>query len=100
MKRRYVVATSIVLVLLAWSVVLPNVSVIVGSFGHGLDDWRAFAASPADREALWSTLVISAGSGVAAVMIGLPLAVLLGRLGFRGRGVLSALATPPAAPPP
>src|SRR5205085_7313419 len=62
--------------------------------------WRAFAASPADREALWSTLVISAGSVLAALMIGLPLAFLLGRFDFRGRRVLSAVATLPAALPP
>jgi iron(III) transport system permease protein len=100
MKRRYVVATSIILVLLAWSVVLPNVSVVVGSFARGLDDWRAFASSPADREALWSTLVISVGSVAAALAIGLPLAFLLGRFDFRGRRALSAVATLPAALPP
>ena len=63
MKRRYVLATVLVLALLAWSVVLPNVSVIAGSFARGLDAWRAFAASPADREALRSTLIISVASG-------------------------------------
>ena len=88
------------LALLAWSVVLPNVSVIVGSFARGLEDWRAFAASPADREALWSTLVISVGSVVAALIIGLPLAFLLGRFEFRGRRALSVVATLPAALPP
>jgi iron(III) transport system permease protein len=100
MKRRFTVATAIVLLLLLWSVVLPNVSVIAGSFARGLDDWRAFAASPADREALWSTLVISVGSVVAALIIGLPLAFLLGRFDFRGRRALSAVATLPAALPP
>ena len=100
MKRRFVLATAIVLALLIWSVVLPNVSVIAGSFAHGLDDWRSFAASPADREALWSTLVISIGSVVAALIIGLPLAFLLGRFDFRGRRALSAVATLPAALPP
>jgi iron(III) transport system permease protein len=100
MRRRFVVASLIILALLAWSVVLPNVSVIVGSFTHGLEDWRAFAASPADREALWSTLVISVGSVVAALIIGLPLAFLLGRFDFRGRRALSAVATLPAALPP
>ena len=93
MKRRFVVASLIMLALLAWSVVLPNVSVIIGSFAHGLEDWRAFAASPADREALWSTLVISVGSAVAALIVGLPLAFLLGRFEFRGRRALSAVAT-------
>ena len=100
MKRRFVVATLIMLTLLAWSVVLPNVSVIVGSFARGLDDWRAFAASPADREALWSTVVISVGSVIAALIVGLPLAFLLGRFDFRGRRALSAVATLPAALPP
>jgi iron(III) transport system permease protein len=100
MKRRFIVATLIMLAFLMWSVVLPNVSVIVGSFARGLDDWRAFAASPADREALWSTVVISVGSVVAALIIGLPLAFLLGRFEFRGRRALSAVATLPAALPP
>ena len=100
MKRRFVVASLIMLALLAWSVVLPNVSVIIGSFARGLEDWRAFAASPADREALRSTLVISVGSVVAALIVGLPLAFLLGRFEFRGRRALSAVATLPAALPP
>jgi iron(III) transport system permease protein len=99
-KARYVAASVAVLVLLIWSVVLPNVSVIVGSFGHGLGDWRAFAASPADREALRSTLIISVGSVVAALLVGLPLAFLLTRVEFRGRRLLSAVATLPAALPP
>jgi ABC-type Fe3+ transport system permease subunit len=77
-KPRFFVASLLLLALLAWSVVLPNVSVIAGSFARGLVDWRAFAASPADREALRSTLIISVGSVIAALLIGLPLAFLLG----------------------
>lgn len=100
MRRRFVVASILVLALLAWSVVLPNVSVIAGSFARGLEDWRAFAHSPADREALRSTLIISVGSVIAALLIGLPLAFLLGRFEFRGRRALSAVATLPAALPP
>jgi iron(III) transport system permease protein len=99
-RRRFIVASIAVLALLVWSVVLPNVSVIAGSFARGLDDWRAFAASPADREALRSTLIISIGSVIAALLIGLPLAFLLGRFEFRGRRALSAVATLPAALPP
>jgi iron(III) transport system permease protein len=99
-RRRFLLASLAILALLAWSVVLPNVSVIWGSFARGLADWRAFAHSPADREALWSTLVISIGSVIAALLIGLPLAFLLGRFEFRGRRVLSAVATLPAALPP
>jgi len=86
--------------ILLWSVVWPNVSVVAGSFSRGLDYWRAFADSPADREALWSTLVVAVGSVVAATIVGIPLAFLLTRVEFRGRRLLSAVATLPAALPP
>jgi iron(III) transport system permease protein len=89
-----------VLLLLIWAVVLPNISVIAGSFGNGLDAWREFVRSPADREALWNTIVISLWSVVAAAAIGIPLAFLLTRFEFRGRRVLSAVATLPAVLPP
>jgi iron(III) transport system permease protein len=98
--KRFALPALLVLALLAWSVVLPNVSVIAGSFASGLADWHAFGRSPADREALWSTLVISVGSVVAALAIGLPLAFLLTQFEFRGRRALSAVATLPAALPP
>ncbi|HKO15560.1 MAG TPA: iron ABC transporter permease [Gemmatimonadaceae bacterium] len=99
-RSRFTVPAILVLALLLWSVVYPNANVVVGSFARGLADWRAFAASPADREALWSTLVIAVGSVVAALLIGVPLAFLLTRVEFRGRRVLSAVATLPAALPP
>ncbi|MDQ3995978.1 MAG: iron ABC transporter permease [Gemmatimonadota bacterium] len=90
----------IVIALLAWSVVYPNVRVIAGSFESGLDDWRAFLASPADREATVSTVIIAVGSVIAALLVGLPLAFLLTRFEFRGRRLLSVVATLPAALPP
>jgi iron(III) transport system permease protein len=97
-------ATAIVavllLALLLWSVVYPNAAIIVGSFERGLGDWRDFAASPADREALWGTVVVSIGSVIGALLIGVPLAFLLSRTEFRGRRVLSGVATLPAALPP
>ena len=89
-----------VLLLLVWAVVYPNASVIAGSFGDGLRYWHAFAASPTDREALRTTIVIAVGSVLASVAIGVPLAFLLTRFEFRGRRVLSAVATLPAALPP
>jgi iron(III) transport system permease protein len=88
------------LALLLWSVVYPNAAVIVGSFERGLADWRAFAASPADLDALRGTVVVSVGSVVAALLVGVPLAFLLTRTEFRGRRVLSGVATLPAALPP
>ncbi|HEV2179036.1 MAG TPA: iron ABC transporter permease [Gemmatimonadaceae bacterium] len=89
-----------VLVVLLWTVVYPNASIIAGSFEHGLRSWREFASSPTDREALRTTLVISIGSVIASVAVGLPLAFLLTRVEFRGRRLLSAVATLPAALPP
>jgi iron(III) transport system permease protein len=89
-----------VLAILVWSVLYPNLAVVAGSFGGGLEYWRQFAASPADREALVTTLVISVGSVVAALAIGVPLAFLLTRFEFRGRRLLGVVATLPAALPP
>ncbi|HEX9606026.1 MAG TPA: iron ABC transporter permease [Gemmatimonadaceae bacterium] len=89
-----------VMVLLLWTVVYPNAAVIAGSFENGLGHWREFAASPADREALWTSIVISVASVFASLAIGVPLAFLLGRFEFPGRRLLRAVATLPAALPP
>ena len=89
-----------VIALLLWAVVYPNAAVVAGSFENGLGHWREFAASPADREALRTSLVISVASVFAALAIGVPLAFLLGRFEFPGRRILRAVATLPAALPP
>lgn len=89
-----------VIALLAWTVVYPNLAVIAGSFENGLEHWREFAASPSDREALSTSLIISVASVVAALAIGVPLAFLLGRFEFPGRRALRAVAALPAALPP
>lgn len=98
-RRTYLLAAPVIAILL-WTVVYPNVSVIVGSFADGASAWKEFVASPADREALVSTLIVSVGSVIAATIIGLPMAFLLSRYEFRGRRTLSAIATLPAALPP
>lgn len=89
-----------VLALLLWTVAFPNVAVIAGSFENGLGHWREFIASPTDREALTTSIVISLASVVASLMIGVPLAFLLSRFEFPGRKILRAVATLPAALPP
>jgi len=89
-----------VLAILLWTVVYPNISVITGSFSDGLANWRAFAVSPADREALRATLIVAVGSVITATAIGLPLAFLLARTEFRGRRLIAAVATLPAVLPP
>lgn len=88
------------LALLLWSIVYPNVAIIAGSFANGLAQWREFAASPADIDALRGTIIVSVGSVVAALLVGVPLAFLLTRADFPGRRVLSGVATLPAALPP
>ncbi len=85
---------------LLWAVAYPNAAVVAGSFAKGLDYWRTFADSPADREALWTSLWISVASVVAACAIGIPLAFLLTRRAFAGRRLLQVVATLPAALPP
>jgi iron(III) transport system permease protein len=89
-----------VLAILLWTVVYPNVAVIVGSAANGFEYWRAFWRSPSDMEALRSTMIICAGSVVAALIVGTPLAFLLTRFDFRGRRTLRIVATLPAALPP
>ncbi|HVZ77636.1 MAG TPA: iron ABC transporter permease [Gemmatimonadaceae bacterium] len=100
MRRRYTGLALVVLAILAWGVVYPNAAVVVGSFAHGLGDWREFMASPADREATLNTIIIAIASVVASLAVGVPLAFLLTRFEFRGRRLLSAVATLPAALPP
>jgi iron(III) transport system permease protein len=98
-KQSWFIAVPVI-VLLLWAVVYPNAAVIAGSFENGLGHWREFAASPADREALWTSIVISVASVFASLAIGVPLAFLLGRFEFPGRRLLRAVATLPAALPP
>jgi iron(III) transport system permease protein len=98
--RRASILGFVLLAVLLWTVAYPNAAVVVESFGRGLGYWREFAQSPADREALWTSLWISIASVVAATAIGVPLAFLLTRSEFRGRRVLQAAATLPAALPP
>jgi iron(III) transport system permease protein len=99
-KQRSWILALPVLALLLWTVAFPNVAVIVGSFEQGLGYWKEFAASPADREALWTSIFISVASVIASLMIGVPLAFLLSRFEFPGRKVLRIVATLPAALPP
>src|SRR5690349_8515308 len=98
-RNSWLLATPILLLLL-WSVLYPGVTVLVGSLTRGLGAWREFFTSPTDLEALRTTIIISVGSVIAAMIIGVPLAFLLTRYEFRGRRLLSAVATLPAALPP
>lgn len=85
---------------LSWSVVYPNAGIIAGSFARGLADWREFAGSPTERAAFQATVVVAVASVLASLLLGLPLAFLVTRVEFRGRRLLAAVATLPAALPP
>jgi iron(III) transport system permease protein len=98
-RRSWMLAVPVLAVLI-WTVVFPNVAVIVGSFENGLGYWREFMDSPADREALTTSIIISLASVVASLLIGVPLAFLLSRFEFPGRRALRIVATLPAALPP
>jgi iron(III) transport system permease protein len=98
-RQSWLIALPVILLLL-WTVIFPNAAVIAGSFENGLGHWREFAASPADREALRTSIIISVASVFASLAIGVPLAFLLGRFEFPGRRLLRAVATLPAALPP
>src|SRR6266576_4632616 len=98
-RQNWIIAGPVI-ALLIWSVIYPNAAVIAGSFENGLGHWREFINSPADREALRTSIVISVASVFASLAIGVPLAFLLGRFEFPGRRLLRAVATLPAALPP
>ena len=94
-SRRSLLLALPVFAVLLWTVAYPNVAVIAGSFEDGLGHWREFLASPADREALTTSIVISLASVVASLAIGVPLAFLLSRFEFPGRRLLRAVACVP-----
>jgi iron(III) transport system permease protein len=100
LRRQSLLIALPVIAILLWAVVYPNAAVIAGSFENGLGHWREFAASPADREALRTSIAIAIASVFASLAIGVPLAFLLGRFDFPGRRLLRAVATLPAALPP
>jgi len=95
-ERMATLAALPLLLVLVWTVIYPNVAVIVGSIGH----WREFAESPSDVEALKNSIIIAVASVAASLAIGVPLAFLLTRFDFPGRTVLRAAALLPAALPP
>jgi iron(III) transport system permease protein len=98
--RRNLLLALPVLAILFWTVAFPNIAVVFGSFENGLGHWREFMASPADREALSTSIFISVASVIASLIIGVPLAFLLSRFEFPGRKILRVVATLPAALPP
>lgn len=66
-------------------------------------DWRGLPAQLASepaREALWLSLTTATAAALLCLLLGLPLAWLLARISFRGRGLLRALISVPLVLPP
>ncbi len=102
--RRGSVGAALLLALLLWLVLYPLVLVLVeglrGPEGWTLDHVREFVSRPTEMRALWGSLWISLASVALAALIGIPLALLLGRYDLPGGRVLGGLVALPAVLPP
>ena len=93
-----------VAILLVWTVLYPNLFVVLDSFrgeaGATLEHYRRFFDSRSEMEAVWNSVWLSLASVVCAGLIGVPLAFLFARGDFPGRRVLSGLVSLPVLLPP
>jgi iron(III) transport system permease protein len=98
------IGAALLLALLLWLVLYPLALVLVeglrGSEGWTLAHVREFLSRPTELRALWASLWISLASVALAALIGIPLALLLGRYHLPGGRVLSGLVALPAVLPP
>lgn len=98
------VGTALLLALLLWLVLYPLALVLVeglrGPEGWTLAHVREFVSRPTEMRALWASLWISLASVALAALIGVPLALLLGRYDLPGGRVLGGLVALPAVLPP
>jgi iron(III) transport system permease protein len=102
--RRGSVGAALLLALLLWLVLYPLALVLVeglrGPEGWTLAHVREFVSRPTEMRALWGSLWISLASVALAALIGIPLALLLGRYDLPGGRVLGGLVALPAVLPP
>jgi iron(III) transport system permease protein len=98
------VGAALLLALLLWLVLYPLALVLVeglrGPEGWTLAHVREFVSRPTEMRALWGSLWISLASVALAALIGIPLALLLGRYDVPGGRVLGGLVALPAVLPP
>jgi iron(III) transport system permease protein len=103
-RRSGAVVAALLLGLLLWLVLYPLVLVLAegarGPDGWTLDHVREFVGRPTELRALWGSLWISLASVALAAMLGIPLALLLGRYDLPGGRVLGGLMALPAVLPP
>lgn len=99
----YILVTPLFLVLFAY-VVYPFYQTFTESFSgdDALSNYKNFfnLASPANIEALWTSIYISVISVICCAIVGVTMAFLLERYDFPGRRILSVLVLVPMALPP
>jgi iron(III) transport system permease protein len=102
--RRGSVGAALLLALLLWLVLYPLALVLVEGLrdpgGWTLAHVREFVSRPTEMRALWASLWISLASVALAALIGIPLALLLGRYDLPGGRLLGGLVALPAVLPP
>ena len=98
------ILAAVVILLLVWLVVYPNLFVVGDSLrfadGFSIENYRRFVDSRSEMEALWNSVWISAASVFFSALIGVPLAFLFSRYDFPGRAVLGGLVALPVLLPP
>jgi iron(III) transport system permease protein len=103
-RRRLLLLSGSVGLLLLWLVAYPNLFVFFDSLradgAWTLEHYRRFIDSGRELEALWNSVWISLLSVVFSAAIGIPLAFLFTRYDFPGRRFLGALASLPVLLPP
>jgi len=87
-----------VALLFALFLALPVLTLVIRSVLNG--SLRLALATPAVLDALWLSLVTTAASLFVSVALGLPLAILLARKAFRGKGLVEAIVDLPIVLPP
>ncbi|MEG0260125.1 MAG: ABC transporter permease subunit, partial [Lysinibacillus sp.] len=99
----YILISPLFLVLFSY-VVYPFYQTFLQSFSgqHSLDNYKKFfsVSSPANLEALWTSVYISIASVITCAIVGVTMAFLLERYEFPGRRLLSILVLVPMALPP
>lgn len=99
----YILVAPLFLVLFAY-VVYPFYQTFTESFSgdDALSNYKIFfnIASPANIEALWTSIYISVISVICCAIVGVTMAFLLERYDFPGRRILSVLVLVPMALPP
>src|SRR5687767_4498950 len=98
------VAWGVVVIILLWLVLAPNIFVARDSLatadGFSFANYERFFESRADLRALWNSIWISLASVFLSGAIGIPLAFFFTRLDFPGRRFFGALAALPVLLPP